>query len=167
MTKAGNFDYHEFEDFAAQFAKATAAIDGICQKCARQLAARLLALVIPKTPVGQYPAGSGKAGGTLRRGWTSKTHEDAAGGGEDGTRVAEYVDSLGITRVGDTYVIEVVNPVEYASYVEYGHRTVNGGWVEGRFMLTISEERLKQIAPKALEKMIVKEMEKHFGSDKN
>ena len=40
------------------------------------LAARLLALVIPRTPVGQYPRSSGKKGGTLRRGWTARTEQE-------------------------------------------------------------------------------------------
>ena len=58
---------------------------------------------------------------------------------------------------GDTYVIEIVNPVEYASYVEYGHRTANhSGWVKGQFMMTISEQELQKIAPKVLENKIKK-----------
>lgn len=48
-----------------------------------------------------------------------------------------------------------MNPVEYASYVEYGHRTANHkGWVKGRFMMTISEQELEKIAPKVLENKI-------------
>ena len=43
--------------------------DAYFEKCAKELAARLLAKVIKRTPVGVYPAGSGKVGGTLRRGW--------------------------------------------------------------------------------------------------
>ena len=54
--------------------------------------------------------------------------------------------------------MEIVNPVDYASYVEFGHRTVNGGWVEGRYMLTISEEKLKTVAPSALESMVLKKL---------
>ena len=57
-------------------------------------------------------------------------------------------------KVGGYYIIQIINPVEYASYVEFGHRTRSGGWVNGKYMLTISEERLKQIAPRVLEKML-------------
>ena len=54
-------------------------------------------------------------------------------------------------------MIEIVNPVEYASYVEFGHRTVNHeGWVQGRFMLTISEGEIQDIAPQVLEAKIKK-----------
>ena len=68
-----------------------------------------------------------------------------------------YADSLTVHHFGDTYVIEIVNPVEYASYVEYGHRTANHkGWVKGKFMMTISEQELEKIAPKVLENKIKK-----------
>lgn len=115
--------------------------------CAKELAARLLAKVIKRTPVGQYSSGSGKVGGTLRRGWTGEKNQNAK----------NYANSLKINHFGDTYVIEITNPVEYASYVEYGHRTRSGkGWIEGRFMMTISEQEIKSIAPRILENKIKK-----------
>ena len=41
--------------------------------------------------------------------------------------------------------------------MESGHRTRNHkGWVEGRFMLRISEDELRQSAPKILEMKIKK-----------
>lgn len=124
-------------------------LDAFLEACAKELAARLLAKVIKRTPVGEYPKSSGKKGGTLRRGWTAGKRESAKG----------YADSLTINHFGNTYVIEIVNPVEYASYVEYGHRTANHkGWVQGRFMLTISEEEIQNIAPKVLENKIKKFM---------
>ena len=114
---------------------------------AKELAARLLAKVIKRTPVGQYPKSTGKKGGTLRRGWTAQ--QNGNGGGSD---AQSYASSLQVNHIGNTYVIEIVNPVEYASYVEFGHRTRDGeGWVEGRFMLTISEEELEADAPKIIE----------------
>lgn len=61
------------------------------------------------------------------------------------------------------YQIEIINPVHYASYVEYGHRTRDHkGWVPGRFMLTISENELKTQAPKILEKKILKYLTSYF-----
>ena len=120
-------------------------VDQFLKSCAKELAARLLAKVIKRTPVGQYPAGSGKTGGTLRRGWTNG--QDANG--------AAYAKSLQVNKVGSDYVIEIINPVEYASYVEFGHRTRNHkGWVEGKFMLTISEDEIRNSAPKILEKKL-------------
>lgn len=127
--------------------------DVFVEMCAKELAARLLRKVIKRTPVGEYPEGSGKKGGTLRRGWTSQK-----GIGSEGMKTrgaAQFVDTLKVNHFGDTYVIEIVNPVEYASYVEFGHRTANhNGWVKGRFMMTISEQELQTIAPKVLENKI-------------
>ena len=130
-------------------------VEGFIDACAKELAARLLAKVIKRTPVGQYPKSSGKKGGTLRRGWTSKTYEEAQSGGKVSAKA--YADSLTINHNGNIIVIEIVNPVEYASYVEYGHRTADHkGWVQGRFMLTISEQEIQNIAPKVLESKIKK-----------
>lgn len=130
-------------------------VEAFIEECAKELAARLLAKVIKRTPVGVYPKITGKKGGTLRRGWTSNTHEEAASGGSGNAKA--YADSLEIKHNGNTLVIEIVNPVEYASYVEFGHRTANhSGWVQGRFMLTISEQEIQQIAPKVLEAKIKK-----------
>lgn len=120
-------------------------MDQFFESCAKELAARLLAKVIKRTPVGQYPDGSGKVGGTLRRGWT---------GGKDSNGAA-YARSLQVNKVGNDFVIEIVNPTEYASYVEFGHRTrSHTGWVEGHFMLTISEDEIRQSAPRILEKKL-------------
>ncbi len=108
--------------------------------CAKELAARLLAKVIKRTPVRDYSKEievvakkdskhhkkgevykkkinpSGKMGGTLQRGWTAKTHGEAeACSGKPGVSgAAQYAASLPIRREGDLLVVEIVNPVEYA-----------------------------------------------------
>lgn len=56
----------------------------------------------------------------------------------------------------------VYNPVKYAPYVEYGHRTRDGGWVNGRFMLTRSSEEIERDAVKIIEKEVNKELAKVF-----
>ena len=98
------------------------------ESCTKELAARLIAKVIKRTPVDK---------GTLRRAWSAN--------------------NIKVSHVGNNYVVEIINPTEYASYVEYGHRTVNHkGWVPGKFMLTISEEEIRQSAPGILEKKVKK-----------
>ena len=109
--------------------------EAFVESCAKELAARLLKKVIKRTPVGDYSKSSGKKGGTLRRGWT----------------IGE------IRKEGGIYKIDIINSTEYASYVEYGHRTANHkGWVQGHFMLTISEQEIQEIAPRILESKIKK-----------
>ena len=140
-------DYGELEKLKEQimlFGDPTKT-DQFLTSCAKELAARLLGKVIRRTPVGQYPEGSGKTGGTLRRGWT----------GGKGGNASSYANSLNVDKVGTDYVIEIINPTEYASYVEFGHRTRNHtGWVEGKFMLTISEDEIRKSAPRILEKKL-------------
>ena len=149
MARSGTFNFQDFEKIKNNLEKVNLFIDA----CAKELAARLLAKVIKRTPVGDYPNSSGKKGGTLRRGWT---------GGKNSSAVA-YADSLTIHHFGDAYVIEIINPVEYASYVEFGHRTANHkGWVNGRFMLTISEQEIQQAAPAIIEKKLMKQMGELF-----
>ena len=148
MARMGSFDASQMRKLQQNLDKLQGAnIDAFCEECAKELAARLLAKVIKRTPVGQYPAGSGKKGGTLRRGWTAGKNQNAI----------SYAQSLQIQHVGDVYKIVITNPVDYASYVEFGHRTRNHkGWVEGKFMLTISEQEIQTIAPRVLENKIKK-----------
>lgn len=146
MGRNGSFEYKEFEQFKNKISKLTEQqVQEFIIACAKELAARLLSKTIKRTPVGQYPSSSGKVGGTLRRGWTT------------GKSASAYVDSLDIKLSNGVYTIEIVNPVDYASYVEFGHRTRNGeGWVEGKFMLTISEQEIQAASPKILENKINK-----------
>ena len=108
------------------------------QSCAKELAARLLAKVIKRTPVGKKPFDKNvkktvkiktskgnriildKRRSNIRavlvrvsrwniRGWT---------GGKSMSAQA-YAQSLKVNHFGGIYVVEVINPVEYASYVQF------------------------------------------------
>ena len=129
-------------------------VDQFLESCAKELAARLLAKVIKRTPVRKpEDCPPGVVGGTLKRGWTA---------GQDG-KASSFAESLRVTKQGNDYVIEIINPVEYASYVEFGHRTRDHkGWVEGKFMLTISEDEIRKAAPRVLEKKLEKFLKECF-----
>lgn len=159
MAKWGNCNFRELTDFQKKLERMEKRDMAIfCEKAAKELAARLLRKVILRTHTGQYPESSGKMGGTLKRGWTSVTEEEAMSG--KNKIVNEYVKALNITKIGNTYQIDVINPVKYASYVEYGHRTRNRKrWVPGQFMLTISESELTTQAPQILENKLKKYLE--------
>ena len=107
----------------------------IIKSIANELAARLLAKVKKRTPVGVY--NDGRIGGTLRKNW-----------------------SIGkITENNGVYQVDVTNIIDYASYVEYGHRTVDHkGWVEGRFMLTISSDELQKDSSRIIENKFKKDI---------
>lgn len=199
MAKWGNCDFRQLKNLQKNMQKLVEEGDTIkfCEECARELAARLLAMVIKRTPVGDnqyedvlddngnkvvYKKGKNKGktkqqvvrqGGTLRRGWTSQTEEEAETGSSKNAK--EWANSLNVNKVGDVYQVEVVNPVHYASYVEYGHRQEPGrfvpaigkrlvnSWVDGAFMLTLSEKDLEEIAPKIIERKIAKFLEGCFN----
>lgn len=146
MAKWGSADFRQLQRLQKKMEKLSRQdFDKFCKDCAKELAARLLAKVIKRTPVGIYPASSGKKGGTLRRGWTAGQNSKA------------FVHSLSVRKSGNMYELEVINPINYASYVEYGHRTRNHkGWVKGRFMMTISAKEVESAAPKIIEKKLMK-----------
>ena len=52
-----------------------------------------------------------------------------------------------ISMVGDNFEVIISNPMEYASYVEYGHRSY-----QGKYMLTISIDEVAQAMPARFEK---------------
>lgn len=189
MSKSwGRCDYKQLQKLRDNLGKLqTADMDKFCQEVSKELAARLLALVIPRTPVGDYSkevtvtvkrdgkhhkkgdtytkrvTPSGKKGGTLRRGWTART-EQAAAGGSGATDAQAYAQSLPVSKQGGSYVIEVINPVHYASYVEFGHRTPSGkGWVQGQYFLTLSEQELRALAPGIIEKKLERLLREVFN----
>lgn len=184
MARWGRVDYRQLQRLQQRLENINrgADFDKFCEDCAKELAARMLAKVIRRTPVGQYnnevnfttkdgkqvsfKASTTKTGGTLRRGWTAKTHQEAESRSGRGKNAASFAEELRIVKRGNIYEIYVINPVEYASYVEFGHRTRNHqGWVQGQFMMTISAEEVERQAPQILERKIQAFMGEVFGGD--
>lgn len=75
------------------------------------------------TKIGIYPKSAHKTGGTLKRSW-SRT---------------------GVTYSNRALSVKISNSQHYASFVEYGHRTRNGGWVMGRGMLKKALEETERV----------------------
>lgn len=180
----GKFNIKELEKFQKQLEKLSKQgnkLQEFYELCAKELAARLLSLVVPRTPVGEnvtYFDSEGrrrvmKNGGTLRRGWTARSEQEAESG--KSMSAFAYAQSLEITKKGNIYTVEIVNPVHYASYVENGHRQEVGryvpaigkklvnSWVDGKFMLKISEEELDSKTSEILEKKITRFLEECFN----
>lgn len=133
-------------------------VDKFFIDAAKELAARLLAKVIPRTPVGDKPkfgeakksvkvkgkSGKNQAflsreGAILQEHWSgyvggtlrrgwTASTEKEAQSGGSGNSVS-FAQSLKVEKVGSRYQITVTNPVSYASYVEYGHRQTPGRYV--------------------------------------
>lgn len=137
MAKWGKVNYSELIDLKKRTKKfEETELDKWCEDMAKEIAARLLRKAIKRTPVDT---------GDLRRAWKT----DNA--------------NIQVTKEGNDYVVEIINSMEYASYVEYGHRTSNHkGWVKGRFMLTQSEIEMQSQMPKLLEKRIQEKLKELF-----
>ena len=115
MAQFGNIDDSTFKTFVDRvgnevkaktyLTKATKRMNTVANYAIRQ--------VKPLTPVGRYPASAHKTGGTLRRSWSRSD----------------------VNYTSRALVVKISNNQDYASFVENGHRTRSGGWVNGRFML--------------------------------
>ena len=160
-----------------------------CEETVKELAARLLRKVVKRTPVGQKPILLDKNG--------SKSVKSAVVKGKNGknksflTREGEILERYwsgyvggslrrgwqvsNVQKIGDEYVITVFNQLEYASYVEYGHRQTPGryvpalgrklrvSWVPGKFMLTISERELQASSMTILEQRLTRLLEENLN----
>lgn len=180
MAKWGNCDYKQLQQLRENIAHLQGIdMDKFCKDMSKELARKLLQLVIRRTPVGRYDGETyicamgkthqahtvkGKVGGTLRRGWTAKSQGEAESGSGNGmSKVASYAAALPVKKSGNAYTVEVINPVEYASYVEYGHRTTKGGEVPGHYFLTLSEQDLESLAPAAIERKLELQLRQVFN----
>ena len=141
MGKMGGFSLEGMKQLKKQMEKLQEQeANAFIEACAKELAARLLAELMRRTPVGHYSKEvqvtakrdskhhkkgdvytkrvnlTGKTGGTLRRGWLAETHEEAENGKGSPTAqdVKAFVDSIEIQHQGNMLVIEIKNPVTYA-----------------------------------------------------
>lgn len=148
MARWGSCNFKSFDKLTKDFDKAVKERLGerMIINILYEVANRGLAKTKRRTPVGVYDGNvnfttkqgkkvvfarkSTKVGGTLRRGW--------------------YITK--VSKKGQKYYIEIYNNTEYASFVEYGHRTKNNkGWVDGKFMLTISMKEVEMLLPKIVD----------------
>ncbi|WP_339245295.1 HK97 gp10 family phage protein [Paenibacillus sp. FSL F4-0243] len=130
----GKFDFSDVKKLHKNMVLMQKEFPAFMEECIRELAGRLLAKAIARTPV---------ITGDLRRGW----------------QIGQVV------KLPDGGVhVEITNNVEYALYVEFGHVTrLRTGWVNGRFMLTLSEQELEREMPAIIERKFQKFLNKHMG----
>ncbi|GKU79861.1 phage protein [Paenibacillus sp. L3-i20] len=116
--KWGEFDFSALERMTNHMR--TSMENGIIEKFMHdfilEVAFRAERKIKPRTPLGET--------GELRRSWMVGKVE----------------------RHGNDFVVEIYNNTEYAIFVEYGHRTGKDltGWVDGRFMMTISMKEIER-----------------------
>lgn len=184
-------DFRDLEKFAKELEKARdTEIRKLIEQTTNEIALRLMQKVVKRTPVGVYEneiietykhgnkkkgikAGDvklDKKGKPKKKTYTTKTRKNEKGENEEyqhtGGTLRRGWNISAVKKTGDGYEVTVSNPVEYAAYVEYGHRQEPGkyisaigkrlkkAWVEGKFMLTKSEIEIKGQMEKIISKKI-------------
>lgn len=172
---AGSMDFSQLRAFNARLQRLTdEQLDQMYRRVANQVAARLLAKVKRRTPVGVVPRDiyTGKSRKVVdRRTGRRKPSKEATifqryWAGYTGGSLRDGWSILPIEKEGNDYLVTVINNLQYASYVEYGHRQTPGryvpalgkrltsAWVPGKFMLRISEQEVETAIPRLLSSAI-------------
>lgn len=112
-------DYKQLESFANDYKKVLKEFNAFIEDFLFEQGMRALRKTKLRTPVDT---------GALRNGWT--------------------IDENVYRKGRDLYVI-IHNPINYASFVEYGHTKPGRiGWVDGYFMATVSIQEVQDALPK-------------------
>lgn len=148
-------DTRQLEAFAKKLEKtANKEVDEFLEKCAKELAIRVLRRTISKSP---------KVLGNLQRGWTAEPGTEPCREYLPKRSPEQWAEMAEVENNGKEYNITISNPIEYAVYVEYGHRTPDlVGWQPGKFMLTLSLEEVDSMKVGILEKLLADFLKKAF-----
>ena len=149
MGKGYKFDYSQFEEYVKNFEKATDNFDTFLKKFLLQQGQRVVRAVKPRTPVDT---------GALRESWVIGKEAKAIRYDESGKVTgSDYTSAFAnkasiedVQMVGDSLQITISNPMEYASYIEYGHHSYLG-----RYMLTISMNEISSAMSGRFEKEFI------------
>ena len=141
------FDFSEFKKYAKQFEKLKQKdIDAFYIKAIKAMAARYLMVAIANTPVDT---------GYLKGAWT---------GGAKVDPFTYAMNAIKVTKQGQFFQVEIENTAPYATFVFYGHRTTNGGFVQGWNACLLAEKDLARKGISIAEPILLK-MFKDYGFD--
>ena len=202
MARWGRCDYRELKKLDERLQQLSEVdMDRLCRDAANEIAQILWNKVKKRTPVGVKPTfdepktvkvqgddyttqTTSKTGEKVfrkRKGkkYTMLTRSGAIlnryWAGYRGGSLRDAWMILPVEKHGDVYEITVVNNLDYASYVEYGHRqtpgryvpalgkTLTASWVPGKLMLTISEQEVKTLVPSILNDMLYEALKGVFS----
>ena len=149
MSKDG-FDYSQFEEFVKKYDNMIKEFENWLKLFLLQQAQRCIA----RTKQRQRGLDLIDTGFMINA-WTIGNEAKAIKQGKDGKFTSDYnsafanqasIDDVKVSPSGELE-ITLGNIAEYASYVELGHSTRNGGWVQGGFMLTVSMDEINNAMP--------------------
>ena len=178
MGRNGSVDTSEIEQLMKNIEGMKEATPEFLRQCTNELGQRLLRKVIRRTPVGKKPTFKGektaKAEGKSGKSKTFLTKEGAAyenmiktyWSGYSGGHLRRSWRVTSVEGAGYNYTITVENPLDYASYVEHGHRQTPGrfipalgkkavvSWVKGRHMLSESVNEIEESKYKIVDRSV-------------
>ena len=182
MAKFGSVDYKQLQEFSNAFAEAVGEVKygQVLDDAMREVGRRHLRRLIKNTPHGHYPrktvfvtrrGGDGamftyaihpKRGGTLKKGWLGKR---SLTGVPSRAEIDGKAATIKIVKKGKTRSMTFCNAVEYASWVEYGHRLCHPpgaqyGWIPARHFVHNSEAVTQAEIPDILERHMRKALKK-------
>lgn len=186
MPKWGSTDFEELKRLQLKINQAANAdFDALCIEISKELARIFLAKVKKRTPVGKKPKFDKpltytKTVNGRKRKFRTKEGEilDKYWKGYTGGKLRQEWKIGAITRKPNGYEVEIFNPMEYASYVEFGHRQTPGryvpqigkklkrAWSPGKFMMTFTEQEVKSMAPGLIQKRFEKFLREVMSGDK-
>lgn len=150
MGKNYKFDYSQFEDYVKNFKKASDNFETFLKKFMLKQGQRVVAAAKPRTPVDT---------GALRESYVIGKEAKAIRYDSSGkVSGADYISAFAnkasiddVKLVGNELQVTISNPMEYASYIEYGHHSYLG-----RYMLTISIDEVSRAMPSRFQKEFTK-----------
>lgn len=178
MGRNGSVDTSEIEQLMKSIEGMKEATPEFLMQCTNELGQRLLRKVIRRTPVGKKPTFKGektvKVEGKSGKSKTFLTKEGAAyenmiktyWSGYSGGHLRRSWRVTSVEGAGYNYTITVENPLDYASYVEHGHRQTPGrfipalgkkavvSWVKGRHMLSESVNEIEESKYKIVDRSV-------------
>ena len=146
MSEDAYFDYRAYSKFATNMGKVEKDFIKFLKLFLLQQAQRVVAAAKPRTPVDT---------GALRESWSIGKEAKVLKYSSDGkvesvdysSKFSRKASVQDIKVVGKNLQVVISNPMEYASYIEYGHHSY-----EGRYMLTISINEVEQAMPQRFKK---------------
>lgn len=139
-------DFSELERFFKNFNDAYSDFDEFLKKFLLEQALRAIAKIKPRTPVDT---------GAMRAMWGVGS-QSLVVRTNTGTGLVEVDPErsqvASIDVVGDTFEVWIWNGMDYASFVEFGARNVDGSWRDGYFMMTISIDEVQRQMPARFDK---------------
>ena len=150
-------DFKQFEQFIKAWQDSAKEFDDFLKKFLLEMAQRAISKIKPNTPVDT---------GALRNMWGVGSQKLAlkSSGEKWSEKKGQYQETYtidpenstvaSIDVVGNNLEVVIWNASDYASFIEYGHRRVDGSWREGHFMMTIGIAEVQRQMPARFEKAL-------------